>query len=414
MEMFIGLGLALAAGLLIGIERGWQVRSAAEGSRIAGVRTFGLIGFLGGLCALLADAAGELLLGIGFAAFAALIILAHLLDKRTDREHGITTIVAAMITFVLGAAAVLDYRIVAASGAVVTATLLSLKPVLHRWLQQIEPQELYATLKLLLISVVLLPVLPNRGYGPWPWEALNPYEIWWLVVLIAGISFVGYFAMKIAGTGRGIMLTGLFGGLVSSTAVTLNFARLGKDGTLQTVLAAGILASAGTMFPRIALEVAVVNSQLLPLVLMPMAAMTALAYASAAWLWHRRSATTDEVGVPLRNPFQLAPALQFGALLVAVMLLAEALRAWLGETGIYLLAAVSGLSDVDAITLSLSRMARTDLAAEVAARGIVLAAIVNTLVKGALVFIVAGPGMGWRVGVAALLTVAAGAATALL
>jgi len=395
MELFISLGLALAVGLLIGVERGWHERSAAEGTRIAGVRTFGLLGLLGGLWGLLAEVMGEILLGFAFAAVAAVMIIAHIRDTRVDRDYGITTVVAALVTFALGALAVRGYQGVAAAGAVIAATLLSLKPVLHRWLQRLEASELYAGLKLLLISVVLLPVLPNRGYGPW--QALNPYEIWWLVVLIAGISFVGYFAMKFAGTGRGIMLTGLFGGTVSSTAVTLNFSRLGRKKTLQRMLSAGVLVAAATMFPRIMLEVAVVNPAILPPLVLPLGLMTLVTYGGAAWFWRQRRVEADTGELPLRNPLELISALQFGLLLVAVMLLAEAFRAWLGETGVYLVAAISGISDVDAITLSLARMARADLSGEVAARAIVLAAMVNTLVKGLLVIFIAGRGMGMRV-----------------
>lgn len=388
MEALIDLGLALAVGLLIGTERGWQARAAAEGSRVAGIRTFGLIGLLGGLWALLAERIGVILLGFAFVAFAALIIISHIQDVRADKDVGITTVVAALVAFCLGAMVPLGFETVASAGAVLTAILLSLKPVLHSWLRSLEALELNAALKLLLISVVLLPVLPDRGYGPW--QALNPYEMWWMVVLIAGISFAGYFAMKVAGTGRGILLTSLLGGIVSSTATTLNFARLGRSGKLQRVLAAGVILAVATMFPRILIEVAVVNRQLLPLVLAPVALMAASAVLAAVWFWRSQLRNVGNHELPLSNPFQLFAAIQFGSLLGVIMLLAAALRHWFGETGIYALALVSGLADVDAITLSLARLAQTDLAALTAAQAIVLAAIMNTLVKGFIVGIVAG------------------------
>jgi len=224
MEQLVDLGIALAIGLLIGTERGWERRTAQEGSRIAGIRTFGLLGLLGGLWALLAAAMGELLLGGAFLALTAVLITAYLRDRRADRDLGITTLVAALLTFALGAFAVRGQTHIAVTGAVASVILLSLKPVLHSWLRKLEPEAFYAALKLLLISVVLLPVLPNQGYGPW--SAFNPYQVWWLVVLIASLSFAGYLAMKLVGTERGIMLTGLFGGVVSSTATTLTFSRL--------------------------------------------------------------------------------------------------------------------------------------------------------------------------------------------
>lgn len=412
MEALIDLGLALAVGLLIGTERGWQARAAADGSRVAGIRTFGLIGLLGGLWALLAERVGVILLGFAFVAFAALIIISHIQDVRADKDVGITTVVAALVAFCLGAMVPLGFEAVASAAAVLTAILLSLKPVLHRWLCSLEALELNAALKLLLISVVLLPVLPDRGYGPW--QALNPYEMWWMVVLIAGISFAGYFAIKVAGTGRGILLTSLLGGIVSSTATTLNFARLGRSGKLQRVLAAGVVLAVATMFPRILIEVAVVNRQLLPLVLPPVALMAASAVLAAVWFWHIQLRNLGSHELPLSNPFQLFAAIQFGSLLGVIMLLAAALRHWFGETGIYALALVSGLADVDAITLSLARLAQADLAAPTAAQAIVLAAIMNTLVKGLIVGIVAGRRMLFYVLPSCVLIGAAGALGLLL
>ncbi len=391
MDQLTDLGVALALGLLIGVERGWKEREAEEGSRIAGIRTFGLLGLLGGLWALLAEDLGNLLLGVSFLALTAVLIAAYITDRRTARDIGITTLVACLVTFALGALAVRGLVHIAITGAVVTVALLSLKPTLHRWLRRLEPEEFYAVLKLLLISVVLLPVLPDQGYGPW--EAFNPFQVWWMVVLIAGLSFAGYLAMKLAGTERGILLTGLFGGVVSSTATTLNFSRLAREINMGRLLAAGALVASGTMFPRVLIEVGVVNPALLNTLLVPLLLITAAAAVYSIWLWRSSKAGRDTGTLRLQNPLQLKSALQFGLLLAAIMLLAEAFRAWLGETGIYLLAAVSGLADVDAITLSLASMARTDLSVDVASRAILLAALVNTLVKGMLVFFIAGGNM---------------------
>ncbi len=406
LELLLSLGMALVVGLLIGVERGWHERSVEEGSRIAGIRTFGLIGLLGGLWALVAEQLGEVLLGVAFAAFAVLIIIAHLQAVIVRKDIGITTVVAALVTFALGALAVRGYMTVSAAVGVVTASLLSLKPVLHRWLKRLEPSELYGALKLLLISVVLLPVLPNKDYGPW--EALNPYAIWWLVVLIAGLSFAAYFAMKIGGASCGIMLTSLLGGMVSSTVVTLSFSRMGRNGIFYRLLAAGVIAASATMFPRILLEVAVVNPALLPDLVLPFGLMTLVSFAGAYWFWSTQKNRSDIVEPPLRNPFELVPALQFGLLLAVIMLLSKALYAWLGEGGIYLLTVLSSIGDVDAIVLSLAHMAQGELADELAVRAIVLAAVVNTLVKGGLVFAVAGRKMGWRVALAFLFTLLAG------
>ena len=388
MELLIGLGLSLAIGLLVGVERGWQERDAPEGARIAGIRTFGLVGLLGGLWAVIGKVLGMVLLGIAFAAIAALMITSHMQDARNGRDVGVTTVVAALVTFALGALAVLGYTNEAAAGAVVTTALLSLKPVLHGWLRRIESLQLFAGIKLLLISVVVLPVLPDQGYGPW--QALNPYQIWWMVVLIAAISFAGYVAMRAAGVRRGVLLTGLLGGLASSTATTVTLARLQRGTDLRALLAAGIVAASAIMFPRILLEVAVVNRALLAPLVLPLALMTAIAVVSALWLAHHSRTSSTEPIPQVRNPMELIPALQFGLFLAVVMLLTHGLNEWLGERGLYLLAAISGVADVDAITLSLANLARGSDATDAMWRGIILAAMVNTVFKGVLATFIAG------------------------
>ncbi|MEF8792478.1 MgtC/SapB family protein [Thiohalorhabdus sp.] len=409
--LFERLGVALALGLLIGLERGWQLREQAEGSRLAGLRTFGLVGLLGGVWAFLSQGLGPTVLGLGFLALAGVLILAHRQKVQTteDADYGITTLIAALLTFALGAVAALGHTSIAAAGAVVVALLLGLKPVLHVWLRRLTQTELLAVLKLALISVVILPVLPNRGYGPW--NALNPYVLWWLVVLIAAISFVGYFAMKVLGPNRGIPLTGVFGGLTSSTATTLSLSRMARRrAALQGLLAAGVTVSAATMFPRILLEVSVVNPDLLVELSPAVGTMTVLGFAAALILWLLAPGGGNEGEVPLKNPFELGPALQFGALLAGVMLLAEGAQAWFGDAGVYVLAAVSGITDVDAITLSLARLAQGELANEVAVGGVILAAAVNTVVKAGMVAIVGGLRMAAQVGTAFALVLAAGGA----
>lgn len=226
LNTFYLLLVALVIGLLIGVERGWQARDSQEGQRIAGVRTYGLIGLLGGVLGVLAENFGPLILGLGLIGLLITLAMFFLAKQLREGEWSITSLIAAILVYLLGALAVTGQVVIASSLAVVMVLLLSNKPLLHGWIQKLEAVELKAAIQLLLMSVVLLPVLPNQGYGPW--EALNPHKIWWMVVLIAGISFVGYFAIKIGGARRGILFTGLFGGLASSTAVTLHLSRLGK------------------------------------------------------------------------------------------------------------------------------------------------------------------------------------------
>ncbi|NTV45840.1 MAG: MgtC/SapB family protein [Chlorobiales bacterium] len=393
--------------MLVGLERGWREHKGEENVHVAGVRTFGLTGMLGALWAMLAENMGNLLLGFAFVAFAGLMITSHVISVRREGDYGLTTVVAALITFALGALAMRGYETAAAAVAVVTATLLGLKPILHSWVERLERKELYAIFKLLLISVVVLPALPDRGFGPW--QALNPYEIWLMIVLIATISFVGYFAMKVAGPKRGLGLTGLFGGLISSTAVTVDFSKMGKEiEDLRPVLSAGILVASGTMFPRILLISSIVYPPLVYKLALPLGVMALVCYASAAWLWWKVSDTKTSKDLNSRGSFELKTAFAFGALLTMIMFLSRALLAWMGDAGLYLLAATSGLSDVDAITLSASRIAGDQIAIDVAARAIMLAAFVNTLVKAALTSIIGGTSMARYVGTTLLLAIVSG------
>lgn len=391
LDHFLALAVALSIGLLIGIERGWHERDRSEGRRIAGIRTFGLIGLLGGLWALLGQQLGTVLLGIAFAVLAMLLIIAHLKDVQIDRDLGITTVIAALVTFALGALAMEGYLALSAAGAVVTTTLLSLKPVLHRWLKNLQTKELYSGIKLLLISVVVLPVLPDKGFGPW--QSLNPYNIWWMVVLIAGISFAAYISMQLVGTKKGLLMTGFLGGLASSTATTLYLSHLAKEQVLLKLAAGGIILAAATMFPRVFVEIMVVNHQLLPLVWLPLLSMSLAAILGIILMrpWHSMAGNIKPVLI--NNPMEFWPAFKFGLLLALIMLLSKALLYWLGDSGIYLLAALSGLADVDAITLSLANMAQSEIQPRLASQAIIMAVIVNTLVKAVLASWVCGLGM---------------------
>jgi len=397
-QVFYYISVALAIGLLIGIERGWKKREAEEGQRVAGVRTYGLIGLLGGGSALLAGQYGSLVLGLAFVGMAGALTTIYVVNLRHgDDDVGITSLVAMLLTFILGALAALGEVAIAAASAVVTTLLLSYKPLLHRWVSILEAKELRAGIKLLLISVVLLPILPNQGYGPW--QALNPFEIWWMVVLIALISFVGYFAIKIAGAHRGAVFTGLFGGLAASTAVTLHFSRMSRrDTELAPILTIGILLACGTMFPRMLLVASVLNPDLFKLLLVPAAVMALLTYLPALVWWRAKSHKKTDAASSLKNPLDLKTALSFGLLLALVMMLGKALQNWFGEVGVLALAVASGVADVDAITLSLARMSQDDLVLHIAVTGIVIAAAINSLVKGSMATFIGGRTIGLRVG----------------
>ncbi len=406
-KIFYHLGVALAIGLLVGVERGWKERSAEEGQRVAGVRTFGLIGLLGGVLAQLSARYGGVALGLGFIGLAASMTAVYAVNLRADRDVGMTGLISGMLTFVLGALAGTGEVAVASACAVVMTMLLTYKHELHSWVGALEAGELQAGMKLLLISVVLLPVLPDQGYGPW--AALNPYAIWWMVVLIATISFVGYFAIKLGGPRRGAVFTGIFGGLASSTALTLHFSHLSRDDPeLSRVLGLGILLACGTMFPRLLLIAVLLNFRLLEPLLIPLTVMAGIVYLPALFYWYRQTNLDTKGASALKNPLELKSALAFGALLALVLLLGKGLRVWFGETGVLILATVSGIADADAITLSLSRMSSVDLDVRIVTQGIVIAAAVNSLTKGAMAALIGGRSIGLRVGLPLLASAATG------
>jgi uncharacterized membrane protein (DUF4010 family) len=381
---------ALAIGLLIGIERGWSNRKENEGQRVAGIRTFSLIGLLGGVIALLSLETGRWLIMVGFVSVSALVIAAHILDVEKDKDVGTTTAFSMILTFSLAAWAGYGHQIPAMAVTVITIFILGHKPTLHRWLTRVSPEDFFSGVKLLLISVVLLPLLPNRGFGPW--EALNPYWTWWMVVLISGLSFLGYLVIKLAGDRLGMIVTAVAGGLVSSTAVTLSLARFARNKQVSLIFSGGVLIASSIMFVRVMIEVFVVHAALLGLLWLPLTVMLLGLLGSLIWLWRRdgKNGTGQDRRLELKNPLQLGMALQFGLLLAVILVLAEAMKQWFGNQGVYILSVISGLMDVDAITLSLSKSARSSLEGEVAVTGIVLACATNTLFKGILFAGIAG------------------------
>ena len=420
---FLELAIALAIGLIIGVERGWQERNRVEGSRVAGLRTFGLIGLSGGLFAFLADilttrpGASAAVLVAGASLIGIALFIAHWRSMQLDNDVSATTNVAALITYALGALSVLGEPALAGATAVIVAFLLGLKPRLHAILAGVEEHELMAALRLLLISVVALPLLPNKGYGPY--EALNPYELWWFVVLIAGLSFVGYVAIKSFGAGRGLILTSIAGGLFSSTVVTISFSRLAAekrdtlDAGARRLILAGILIASSIMPLRLLIIVALVSPTVGANLAAPLIGLGLVGFA-IAWFLARGTGKVEAPALTLENPVDIGSAVRFAALLAIVMLLVPAIRAWLGDAGLYLLALVSGFIDVDAISLSTARLVGSDIAAQTAVAVILTAVAANTIAKAGWILIIAGRQLAGRYALASLLMLGLAAAAALV
>jgi uncharacterized membrane protein (DUF4010 family) len=384
--LFYRFGVALAIGLLVGLQR--EYAKGGGGKEIfAGERTLALMGLLGCTSAMVADVLDSAWAFTGiFLAQSGLIVIAHFVDARRGKV-GLTTEVAALVTTLAGALCYWDYLPLAVALAVVTTVLLSLKVEMDAFVRQITREDIYATLKFAVITAIVLPVLPNQSVvDTSPFDVLNPYKVWLMVVFISGISFLGYVLVKIVGSRQGIGLTGFLGGLVSSTAVTLSFSqRSQKQCGLAKPFALAIMVSWTVMFSRVVVEVAALNLTLLGVLWLPMAASAAAGLAYCIYLYF--SQRTDEVGeVSVSNPFELGPAIKFGLLYVIILLVSNVAQSYLGNAGLYLSSILSGLADVDAITLSVAELSKSGgLELSTGARAIVLAAMSNTVVKGGIV-----------------------------
>jgi len=383
------LAIALAVGLIIGMERGWESRKSPTGLRVAGVRSFASVGLFGGISALLGESFGPGLLAMTFFGLALMVAVSYVMTVRDTQDFGITTELSLLITFVLGALAVSGFEDEAVAGSVVLAVLLGFKRELHQILRKLDRRELIATLQLLIVAAVALPLLPNRNIGPW--EALNPRTIGWLVLLIAGISYIGYFTMRIFGSRIGLLATAIIGGLVSSTAVTVAYGRMARQEKGNfALLGAGISLAAGTMAVRLLIEVGIVNPALLPWLTTPVALLAIVPLVAAIVIATRSRQSTSPAEVELNNPVELGAALGFAGVLSILFVLVRAAQGWFGDTGIYALSAISGIADVDAVSLSLAQATRGNLPLAVGSTGILIAAMVNTVVKALLATFIGG------------------------
>jgi uncharacterized membrane protein (DUF4010 family) len=381
---------ALGLGVMLGLER--ERTHQPEGG-FAGVRTFGLISLAGAMAGYLDAVLDRPSLALAvFAAIAGLVIAsAVLLGRRGD--IGITTEVSALLAFLLGFLCLREQVALAAGLAVASGAVLALKDWLHALARRIESADVEATLKFAIVSLIILPLVPDQNYGPAPLDVLNPYTIWWMVVLISGLNFASYLLVKVVGPEHGVGLTGLLGGLVSSTAVTLGFAQRSRSEPEQArTLALGILVAWTVMFFRVVLLVALTAGALAARLAWSMGALGAVSLL-IAFVLHRRQGPAARATVSAgANPFELGEAIRFGLLFGVVTFAAKAAQVYLGDAGLYLAGAVAGLTDVDAIALSMARLAAGDSGSHgVAARTIVIAVLANTLAKGGMAVFLGAP-----------------------
>jgi uncharacterized membrane protein (DUF4010 family) len=407
-ELFRRLAVSLAIGLLVGLERGWQTREERDHQRTAGLRTFALTGLLGGICGLISLVSSPFVLAAGLLAFAGALVTFSFLEAAAEKNFSVTGIVAGILTFVLGAYATLGNETVAVAAAVAMTILLALREPLHSWVRNVTWPEMRSVLVLLAMSFLLLPILPNRPVDPW--QALNPSEIWLLAILIAAVSFVGYIAVRVLGERKGIAVAAIAGSLASSTATTLSFARLAREHPQGTrLLASGILLAGITMMARIVVLAGVLKPELAAALIWPSFAAAAVLGAGAAVLWLRRrqDGATERPQLQIKNPFDLGTVLQLAALIAAILLLAKLAAAQAGNAGLFLLAAISGIADVDALTLSMARLSGVQVSAAEAATAILVAASVNTVSKATIAGFVGGTRLGSIVGVVSVMAIGA-------
>ena len=374
--------IALVLGGLVGLERE-HAQAGKKQIQLGGVRTFPILALLGAISAFGSQRMSWFFMA-GFLTVSLLLIISYYYTAKED--PGMTTELSALAVFLIGALAQWREIHLAAALAIILTALLALKRPLHEMTTRLGEDDLYATLKFVTVTIIVLPLLPDEAYGPL--SVFNPYKLGLMVVLIATIGFAGFFMIRMLGARLSIILMGLLGGLVSSTAVTLSCAEKRRQNPALSsayALATGI--ACVMMFPRVLLEAFVINLALAKQLVIPIASAAVLGIlVIAVGVLRLKPGHEEEVAVT--NPFRLMPAVKFGLMLAAILFLAKAAQLYLGNLGVYVASAAAGLTDVDAITLSMARLSlegesESPVSLATALGAILLAAAVNTTVKGA-------------------------------
>ncbi len=408
-QTLTGFLVAVGIGVLIGLEREMEIQQKKL-KDFLGVRTFALISLFGAVMGFLVKQPNlSQFVLIGFAGFIMLIIANHIVRAIEKERKGVTTEFSAFLAFILGFMSTLGYYSTVLPIAILVIIFLAFKKPLHEFAARIKAEEVYATIKFAIVALVILPFLPNKNFTPLdipnvgaivnaiPFFSLetiatldvfNPYRIWLMVVFISGISFVGYVLIKTIGADKGLGITGFLGGLVSSTAVTSSLSLESKRLKRIAMPAVfGVVIACSTMFARIIIEITVFNASLLRLALIPLLAMAIVGIIAAFFVWKRISRGPKHK-MDFASPFALGPALKFALFFAFVLFISKLGQVTLGTKGIIIAAIISGLADVDAITLTMANLALVgDITAFVAVAGITVAAVTNTIVKGAIAYI---------------------------
>ncbi len=376
--------VALGIGLLIGLERGWHTRKMQSGARAAGIRTFAVSSLLGAVAAALsqvAETGAGFVLGAGFAAFAAVIAIFCREENRATGHFSATTAIAAILTFALGAYSLIGDMRVAAAVAVVTAGILAAREEIHGWVARITWPELRSAVVLLAMTFIVLPIVPDKAIGPF--GGVNPRDIWLIAIVLAGVSFVGYVGVRVLGARQGILVAGAAGGLASSTAVTITNARHAAAGeATPALLAGGVALATAVSFLRVIAIIAVLQSTLLSLAAPALLAATVVAIALSLLPLQSRTARNKLTHrSAFRNPFGFWSVIGFAIFLGIIVVAGRVISERVGATGVIVGAAAMGLADVDAITVSMARLAPQTLSMQNVAFAILAAVATNMLSK---------------------------------
>lgn len=386
-EILKQLGIAILLSGLVGLER--EKKAQISGSEsFAGIRTFLLIGVLGFLTFVVSEFS-QAIAGIFAAGFLGILVVSYYFLAKNKGWIGITSEMAAIIVYAIGVLCAMNMFVFATALTLFLVFVLSFKNDFHKWVNNIKQLEIISMLQFALIAFVVLPILPNVGYGPFGF--FNPYIIWLMVVFISGISFVSYIAIKILGAKKGIIVTGFLSGLVSSTALVLSYSGQSKrtKNIVNPYVVAVVIASSA-MFFRVLLEVAVLNVELVKDLAIPMGSMGVVGVGFALYYFFGKPDASELKGkakdVELKNPFSLWPALKFGMFFASILFFSSVAQEYFGNMGIYVTSVVSGVLDVDAITVSLANLSKDGVSNSVAVTGITLAAITNTISKAVIFF----------------------------
>ena len=405
-QPFAGLVAAIAAGLLVGLERGWTQRDFGAGRRVAGFRTFGLIGLLGGLAGL-----GPDILAAASALGVAAVLAIGYARSTSEQRVSATTTIAGLLTFAAGFSATRMGSMVGLAAAAATFAILSARHSLHALLRGLQEEEIEGVARFVLVALVVLPLLPDANFGPY--EAWNPRRIWMVVVMVTGLSFVGYVAARRFGSSRGILAVAITGALVSSTAVTADYARrLRSEPDAAGPLIAGIAIASIVMFVRVQILTLVLAPRAAPTLAFALAPATLVATLFALAAWRRQGG--EAKAVSLGNPFSFGPALLLAGLVAVLSVAARWALELFGSQGMAIVLGLTGMTDVDAAVMTLSNLPEGVIDSHTAGLVLAVPVLANTAIKAGMAQVIAWGHGGLRAAFPLWAALVASAATMLI